>query len=102
VIRRRYELAWNNLVQGVWPLLTLGALGLIAWGVVRRDRLLRGVPGADAWQAALAGCAAAGIAGSLSNDSGPLLVVFATFVAGWVAAYLRAGAPPAEASRTET
>jgi hypothetical protein len=106
VIRRRYDLAWNNLVKGIWPLLTLGALALIAWGVVRRDRLLRDVPGADAWQAALAGCAAAGVAGSLSNDSGPLLVVFAMFVTGWVAAYLRAGAPArwenAGAPRTET
>jgi hypothetical protein len=93
VIRRRYELAWNNLTQGIWPLLTLAALGAVAWGVARRDRLLRDVPGADAWRAALAGSAAAGIAGSLSNDSGPLLAVFATFVAAWVAAYLRAGAP---------
>jgi hypothetical protein len=92
VIKRRYELAWNNLTGGIMPLLTVLAVGAIAWGIVRRDRLLAGVPGADAWRAALAGSAAAGIAGALSNDSGPLLVVFATFAAAWVAAYLRAGA----------
>jgi hypothetical protein len=91
VIRRRYRLAYNNLESGVMPLLTALSLAAIGWAVWRRDRLLDGVPGADAWGAALAGSAAAGVAGALSNDSGPLLLVFATFVAVWVLAYLRNG-----------
>jgi hypothetical protein len=57
---------------------------------VRRDALLRGVPAADAWQAALGGSATAAVAGALANDSGPLLLVFATFVTAWLCAYLRA------------
>ncbi len=89
---RRYELAWNNLTAGVMPVLAALSLLAIGWGVWRRDRLLAGLPGAAAWGAALAGSAAAGIAGALSNDSGPLLLVFATFGTVWVAAYLRAGA----------
>jgi hypothetical protein len=87
---RRYELAWNTFTDGIMPLLTLLALGGIAWAMRHRDRLLEGVPCPDCWRAALAGSAAAGLAGALSNDSGPLLLVFATFVAAWVAGYLRA------------
>jgi hypothetical protein len=91
-LHRRGDLALDNLLyNGVMPLLTVLALAAIAWGVWRRDRLLRGVPGADAWRAALAGCAAAAIVGALANDSGPLLLVFATFVTAWLAAYLSAG-----------
>jgi hypothetical protein len=91
-LHRRGDLALDNLLyNGVMPLLTVLALAAIAWGVWRRDRLLRGVPGADAWRAALAGCAAAAIVGALANDSGPLLLVFATFVTAWLTAYLSAG-----------
>jgi hypothetical protein len=91
-LKRRGDLALDNLLyNGVMPLLTVLALAAIAWGVWRRDRLLAGVPGADAWRAALAGCAAAAIVGALANDSGPLLLVFATFVTGWLVAYLGAG-----------
>jgi hypothetical protein len=71
--------------------LTPLALAAIVVAVRRRDRLLEGIPGAPRWGAALAGAAAAGVAGALFNDSGPLLLVFATFVAGWVLVYLRAG-----------
>jgi hypothetical protein len=99
VFRRRYELAWNNLSAGVTPLLTALALAAIAWGVWRRDRLLARVPGAPAWGAALAGSAAGGVAGALSNDSGPLLVILATFGVAWVAAYLRA---PGETKSTRS
>jgi hypothetical protein len=74
------------------PLLTILALAAIAAGAWARERLLPGVPGADAWRAALGGMGAAGIAGALSNDSGPLLLVMATFGAAWVWGYLRS--PP--------
>ena len=67
------------------------ALAAIVLGIRRRDALLRGIPGAPLWGAALGGAAAAGVAGALFNDSGPLLLVFSVFVAAWVAAYLRAG-----------
>jgi hypothetical protein len=91
-LHRRGNLALDNLLyNGAMPLLTVLALAAIGWGVWRRDRLLSGVPGADAWRAALAGCAAAAIVGALANDSGPLLLVFATFVTVWLVAYLSAG-----------
>jgi len=93
ILQRRYELAWNNLRAGIMPLLAALSVTLIAWGVWRRDRLLARLPGADAWGAALAGGAAAGVVGALTNDSGPILLVFATFATGWLAAYLHGGRP---------
>lgn len=93
ILQRRYELAWNNLRAGIMPLLAALSIALIAWGVWRRDRLLARLPGADAWGAALAGGAAAGVVGALTNDSGPILLVFATFATGWLAAYLHGGRP---------
>ncbi|UGS38088.1 hypothetical protein [Capillimicrobium parvum] len=89
VVQRRYELAWTQLKHGIMPLLTVIALGAIAAGAWARERLLPGVPGVDAWRAALGGSAAAGVAGALSNDSGPLLLVMATFGTAWVWGYLR-------------
>ena len=91
VVRRRYELAFKVLRRPAMLVLAPVALAAIALAIARRDALLRGVPGAPLWGAALAGSAAAGVAGALFNDSGPLLLVFSTFVAAWAAAYLQAG-----------
>jgi hypothetical protein len=90
VISRRYELAFNVLKRPAMLVLTPLALALIVWAIRRRKALFQGIPGGERWQAALAGAAAAGVAGALFNDSGPLLLVFSTFVAGWVLAYLQA------------
>jgi len=90
-LHRRGDLALDNLTAGWMPLLTALSLALLALGVWQRERLLGGVPGADAWRAALGGCATAAVVGALANDSGPLLLVFATFVTVWLAAYLCAG-----------
>ena len=91
VIARRYELAFHVLMRPAMLVFTPLALAAIVLGIRRRDALLRGIPGAPLWGAALGGAAAAGVAGALFNDSGPLLLVFSVFVAAWVAAYLRAG-----------
>ncbi len=89
-LSRRLQLAWDALNAGFMPLAAAVALALIAAGIWRRDALLAGVPSGDAWRAALAGCATVAIVGALANDSGPLLLVFATFVTAWLVAYLRA------------
>jgi hypothetical protein len=91
VIARRYELAFNVLKRPAMLVLTPLALAVIGFALRRRTALLQGIPGGERWGAALAGAAAAGVAGALFNDSGPLLLVFSTFVAGWVLVYLRAG-----------
>jgi hypothetical protein len=90
-IVRRYQLAFRVLERPVMLVLAPLALVAIAVAIRRRDALLAGIPGAPLWGAALAGAAAAGVAGALFNDSGPLLLVFAIFVAAWTALYLRAG-----------
>jgi hypothetical protein len=90
-ILRRYELALNVLEKPAMLVLTPLSLAAIAIAILRRDAILQGIPGAERWGAALAGAAAAGVAGALFNDSGPLLLVFSTFMAAWILAYLRAG-----------
>jgi hypothetical protein len=90
-LQRRGTLAWDALTAGFMPYVAALALVLLAWGVWRRDAILRGVPGAEAWQAALGGCVTVAIVGALANDSGPLLLIFATFVTVWIAAYLSVG-----------
>jgi hypothetical protein len=89
-LRRRGHLAWGATTAGYMPVAVIVCLVGVVWGVVKRDALLRDVPGSDAWGAALAGSATAGIVGALANDSGPLLLVFAIFVTAWFCGYLRA------------
>ncbi len=90
IVSRRYELAWKQLIRGLMPAVTLIALLAIAVGVRQRERVLERVDGDAGWRAALAGLLAAGFAGSLFNDSGPVLLVFETFIAGAMVLYLRA------------
>jgi hypothetical protein len=51
--------------------------------------------------AALAGSVAAGIAGSLSNDSGPLLLVISTFAVVTATVYVRGDPRLAQVDRLE-
>jgi hypothetical protein len=95
-LQRRGTLAWDALTAGFMPYVAALALLLLAWGVWRRDAILRRVPDAGAWQAALGGCVTVAIVGALANDSGPLLLIFATFVTVWIAAYLSVGSRTGE------
>lgn len=99
VVGRRYELAGRQAVRGFMPVATVIAILAIALGVRRRERALAGVGGDPAYRGALAGVIAVGVAGALFNDSGPVLLLFATFLGACAVAYLRgdprlaAGAP---------
>ncbi|HVE67808.1 MAG TPA: hypothetical protein VNB64_04430 [Solirubrobacteraceae bacterium] len=93
-VQRRYEFAWHALIRGRMPFVFGFAVLATAVALAYRDRLFARLPG-PAWRAALAGGLAAGVAGALTNDSGPLLFVVAAFVLGVVTAYLH-GAPLAE------
>jgi hypothetical protein len=86
---RRYELAWRQLRRGFTPAAVVIALLAIAVAVKHRHRILAGVDGDPAWTAGLAGVAAIGIAGTLFNDSGPVLLLFAIFLGSCAVAYLR-------------
>lgn len=101
IVVRRYELAFNALKRGLMPFATTIALLTIVYGIKYRDRVYAPIAGSDPWRAALAGSVAAGIAGSLSNDSGPLLLVISTFAVVMVTAYLRGDPRLARVDRLE-
>jgi len=99
VIERRYSAAWRELHNHAMPFATALALACAIAGVRLRERLLAPVSGDPAWLAALGGGLAAGIVGTLVEDSGPVLLVVATFALGCLCSYLwarppRSAAPP--------
>ena len=93
VFQRRTTLAVNAFLRGLMPLATLAALAAVVYGIRRRDRLLGHVQERPAWAAALAGGVAAGVIGSLANDSGPILLVLGTVVLAAAVLYIRVGRP---------
>lgn len=93
---RRYELAGRALIRGFMPVATVISILAIALGVRNRNQVFAMVGQDPAWIAAVGGCAAVGIGGALFNDSGPVLLLIATFVAACAVLYLR-GKPVAAA-----
>ena len=91
-VQRRYKLAWQALMRGLMPIATIGAIALsvVAWR--RRERWYAPVRGSRAWAAALIGGLAGGVIGTLTNDSGPVLLVLGVVVLGAATLYVR-GAP---------
>lgn len=88
VIVRRYTAAWRELKNHAMPLAAALALLWAVAGVRLRGRLLAPVAGDPAWVAALGGGLTAGVVGTLSEDSGPVLLVVAVFALGCLCAYL--------------
>ncbi len=88
VIVRRYTAAWHELRNHAMPFATALALACAVSGVRLRERLLAPVGGDPAWLAALGGGLTAGVVGTLSEDSGPVLLVVAVFALGCVCSYL--------------
>ncbi|HLH13401.1 MAG TPA: hypothetical protein VKV16_01330, partial [Solirubrobacteraceae bacterium] len=88
IVVRRYRAAFAELHNHAMPLASALALASGVWALVRRERLLAPVGGDPAWGAALAGGLAAGVVGSLVEDSGPELLVVAVFALGCVVCYL--------------
>src|SRR6185312_7389916 len=94
ILVRRYKAAWGELHNHAMPVATAVSLAAAVLALRARDRLLAPVGGDPAWAAALAGGLAAGVAGALVEDSGPVLLVVATFALGCVLSYLWAPPPP--------
>ena len=88
VVGRRYDFALQALRRGLMPYVTAAGLLAVLVGFAYRDRLYGRLPG-PAWAAVLAGGLAAGVAGALTNDSGPLLFVGAVFALAVVTGYLQ-------------
>jgi hypothetical protein len=88
IIIRRYTAAYDELEHGGMPFATALALVASALGVRHHRRLLAPVDCDPGWLAALAGGLTAGVIGTLSEDSGPVLLVVAVGVLGCVLSYL--------------
>jgi hypothetical protein len=93
---RRYELAWSIVSSGYAPLLTILCGLAVAYALVHRDRVYATIAGDAVWRAALGGGLAASVAGSLFNDSGPLLLFIGIVSLAFVTAYLRSPPPATE------
>jgi hypothetical protein len=101
IVVRRYELAFNALKRGLMPFATAIAALTVAYGIKYRRRIYAPLADSDVWRAALAGSVAAGIVGSLSNDSGPLLLVISTFAVVAATVYVRGDPRLAHVDRVE-
>ena len=88
-IGRRYQLAWQALIRGVMPLITLLAVGAAVFAWRRRAALYAPVAQRPAWGVALSAGLAGSVAGALTNDSGPVLLVIGVFVLAWATGYVR-------------
>lgn len=88
IIVRRYKAAWGELHNHAMPVATALVLACAAIALRRSRQLLRPVAADPLWAAALAGGLAAGVAGALAEDSGPVLLVVAVFTLGCVLSYL--------------
>jgi hypothetical protein len=100
VIERRYGAAWTELKNHAMPVATALALLYATLAIRWRARLLAPIGEDPAWFATLVGGLTAGIVGTLSEDSGPVLLVVAVFTLGCVAAYLWGGPERAAPSRS--
>ena len=87
LVTRRYELAWQTLTSGGKPASFLAALLAVVFAWRNRERLYAALPH-RAWAAALIGGLAAGVAGALTNDSGPVLFINAVIGLAGLTAYL--------------
>lgn len=97
VMERRARISLGGLLKGPTPLFVGGTLLILAGGVAARRRLLApllGV-GGPAWRAGLAGTFAATLAGTLANDSGPIVLMIGTAALVLAVAYVLGAPRPA-------
>jgi hypothetical protein len=101
ILVRRYKAAWDELRNHAMPVASALSIGGAVVAVRARERLLAPVGGDPAWLAALAGGLTAGVVGALVEDSGPVLLLVASFALGCVLSYLWAAPPDSRhSSRT--
>ena len=87
LVTRRYELSWRILTSADKPAHFLSALLAVGFAWRNRERLYAALPHRS-WAAALLGGLAAGVAGALTNDSGPVLFINAVIGLAALTAYL--------------
>jgi hypothetical protein len=93
IAQRRLELSYHSLGSApIAVLVTIATIALVA-GVRFRQRLLRPLQRAPGLRAGLYGALIAVVAGALSNDSGPIILLIGTSYLALSAVYLCAAAP---------
>jgi hypothetical protein len=85
-VERRSTLAWQQLWRDSMPVVTLICLLAAAWAIRNRE-IFRPFAG-PIWPAALVGGLTGGLIGSVTEDSGPLLIVVATITLAGLCSYL--------------
>ncbi len=100
---RRYELAWSIVRSGYAPLVTVLCGLAVGYALRHRQRVYAAIEGDAPWRACLGGGLGAALAGSLFNDSGPVLLFIGIVSLTFLTMYLR-GAPgmPAEPASPES
>jgi hypothetical protein len=78
IAQRRVELSYRSLTRGIISLLVVIAVIALVWGVRSRRRLLAPLAAWPGLEAGLVGAFVAVIAGALSNDSGPMILLIGT------------------------
>jgi hypothetical protein len=78
VAQRRFELSYTSLGRGAVGPLVVVALAALAAGVLWRERLLAPVAHARGLVAGIWAAFAAVLAGALTNDSGPIILLIGT------------------------
>ena len=98
---RRYELAFNALKRGLMPFATAIAVLTLAYGIKYRDRIYAPLAAATCGARRSPDRSPPASAGSLSNDSGPLLLVISTFAVVATTVYVRGDPRLAQVDRLE-
>ncbi len=94
VFQRKLESSYGSLTRGIIPLLSLAAVVAIVAGTVNRGRLLRPIADCPGLRAGLYGALAAVIAGVLTNDSGPVILLIGSVYLALAVGYVRSGPNP--------
>jgi len=86
IVTRRSTLAWQQFRNGNTPIITLICLLAAAYAI--RNREMFEPFAGPIWPAALLGGLVGGLIGSVTEDSGPLLIIVATITLAGVCSYL--------------
>ena len=93
VFQRKLESSYGSLSRGIIPLLSLAAIVGLVFGLRARKRLLAPIDGYPGLQAGIYAALTAVVAGALTNDSGPVILLIGTVYLGLAVGYVASGSP---------
>lgn len=91
VFQRKLESSYGSLRRGVIPLLSVLALAALVAGLRWRARLLAPLGSYPGLRSGLYGTVAAVVAGALTNDSGPVILLIGTVYLALAVGYVQSG-----------